>query len=75
MKQLSPTQRARLDEWFEGPRSDETENQFVARMNATLTDSDRAWIVEFMDDYNEKKAKSVDEPLHPDEPSEDLSSS
>ena len=52
MRQVSPSQRARLDQWFDGPRADQDENQFLKRMNGILTDSDREWIVEFMDQYN-----------------------
>jgi hypothetical protein len=58
MKQLSPSQRARLDQWFDGARPNEDENQFLRRMNGILTDSDREWIVEFMDQYNASKRAS-----------------
>jgi hypothetical protein len=55
MKQLSPSQKARLDWWFDGPQNGEDDNQWLARMNGILTDSDREWIVEFMDQYNASK--------------------
>jgi hypothetical protein len=58
MRQVSPSQRARLDQWFDGAHPNEDENQFLRRMNGILTDSDREWIVEFMDQYNASKRAS-----------------
>jgi len=49
MRPLSPSQKARLDRWFEGPSAGEDRNQWLSRMNRVLTESDRQWIVDFMD--------------------------
>ena len=54
MRQVSPSQRKRLDQWFEGPQNGEDENAWLRRMNSFITDDDRQWIVEFMSYYNTK---------------------
>ena len=55
LRHMSPSQRLRLDQWFDGPRAGEDDNQWLRRMNGIITESDRQWIVEFMSWYNAKK--------------------
>ncbi len=48
---LSPSQRARVNPYFDGPVDGEDRNVWLARMNATLTEADWVWIAEFMTAY------------------------
>lgn len=49
---LSPTQKARIEPFINGPDPGEDRNVWLARCNKVLTDADREWIVQFMDYFN-----------------------
>lgn len=52
---LSPSQKARIELYINGPNPGEDENTWLARCNKVLTDADREWIVRFLDHYHSRK--------------------